>query len=281
MIGGYALKTLGYIEKTSFVHSLTGATKLIILLLCSFVAMLSYDTRVLVVLLILSFIVFAISKIQFREISFIVYFILVFLVINNIAIYIFAPYQGVEIYGTKTVLFDIAGNYSVTAEQLFYHLNITLKYFAVTPFALLFIVATQPSEFAASLNKIGVNYKIAYAVSITLRYIPDIQNSYQEITFAQQARGVDLSKKAKLRTKVKHISTILVPLVFSSLERIETISAAMELRAFGNNTQRTWYSEKPFTVADYLSLIFMVIFFAISMYVTFSNGSRFYNPFIG
>ena len=36
-------------------------------------------------------------------------------------------------------------------------LNITLKYFAIIPMALLFIVATNPSEFAASLNKIGVN----------------------------------------------------------------------------------------------------------------------------
>ena len=48
-------------------------------------------------------------------------------------------------------------------EQLFYQLNITLKYFAIIPMALLFIVATNPSEFAASLNKIGVNYKIVFS----------------------------------------------------------------------------------------------------------------------
>ncbi len=61
--------------------------------------------------------------------------------------------------------------------------------------ALFFILATNPSEFAASLNKIGVSYKISYSVSIALRYIPDIQREYHDISFAQQARGIDMSKK--------------------------------------------------------------------------------------
>ena len=42
------------------------------------------------------------------------------------------------------------------------------------------------------------------------------------------------------------MSTILMPLIFSSLERIETVSCAMELRAFGNKKKRTWYSGRKF-----------------------------------
>ena len=45
-------------------------------------------------------------------------------------------------------------------------LNISLKYFVALPVAILFISATNPSEFAASLHKIGVPYRIGYAVSI-------------------------------------------------------------------------------------------------------------------
>ena len=69
--------------------------------------------------------------------------------------------------------------------------------------ALLFMVATNPSEFAASLNKIGVSYKIAYSVSIALRYIPDVQRDYQDISFAQQARGIDMSKRKSLQKELK------------------------------------------------------------------------------
>lgn len=271
---------LGYIDLDSPIHRLTGASKLICLLLCTMTVMLSYDTRILTAMLIFSVIVFKLSKVQFRDIAFVFYFILAFLVLNNVAIFLFSPLQGVEIYGTKTVLFQITNRYVVTKEQLFYHLNISLKYFAVIPIAILFMVATNPSEFAASLSKIGVSYKIAYAVAIALRYIPDVQRDYHDIAFAQQARGVDLSKKEKLSKRIKNISSILVPLIFTSMERIETISCAMELRAFGEKKERTWYSEKSFRKADYIAIGIAVTFLVVSLVFTYKNGSRFYNPFL-
>ena len=202
------------------------------------------------------------------------------MIINNIAIFIFSPYEGVKIYNSRTDLFYIIGPYSLTAEQLFYQFNVTLKYFSIIPIALIFMVATDPSEFAASLNKIGVNYKIAYSVSIALRYIPDIQHEYSDISFAQQARGIDMSKKAKLSQRIKNSTAILMPLIFSSLERIETISSAMELRAFGNKKKRTWYSERDFKKSDYVSIGILLILLLVSVFISIKTGSRFYNPFI-
>src|SRR5699024_8936279 len=162
-------------------------------------------------------IILNVSKIKLREIAFVLIFILFFLLLNNIAIYIFSPQEGVKIYGTSHVLFEIIGRYNVTTEQIFYQVNITLKYFAVIPAALLFIVTTHPSEFAASLNKVGVNYKIAYAVSLALRYIPDIQRDFRTISQSQQTRGIDLSSNEKLFKRVKNAASIILPLILSSL----------------------------------------------------------------
>jgi energy-coupling factor transport system permease protein len=275
-----AQEMLSFIERKSPVHSLSGATKLIIFILYSTVAMLTYDTRVLVGLLVISIAIFIVSKIRIREIGFILAFILAFLLLNNIAIYIFSPQEGVKIYGSSHVLFEIAGRYNVTLEQLFYHFNITLKYFVVIPAALLFIVTTHPSEFAASLNKIGVNYKIAYSVSLALRYIPDIQRDFRTIAQAQQARGIDISRKEKLLKRLKNASSIIFPLIFSTLERIEVISNAMELRRFGKKKKRSWYNEKPFRKADYIVLVAGCLILVLSLVITFYDGSRFYNPFL-
>ena len=271
---------LEYTEIDSPIHKLTGATKLICLILWSLVSMLTYNTYILVFMVLFSFVIFKISKIKFKQISFVFYFILIFLLINNIAIFIFSPYEGVKIYNSRTDLFHIAGPYTVTLQQLFYQFNVTLKYFSIIPIALIFMVATNPSEFAASLNKIGVNYKIAYSVSIALRYIPDIQHEYTDISFAQQARGIDMSKKTKLFQRIKNSTAILMPLIFSSLERIETISSAMELRAFGNKKKRTWYSERKFEKKDYLAIGLLFILFIVSLIISIKSGSRFYNPFI-
>ena len=133
-------------------------------------------------------------------------FTFVFMILNNLLIFLFSPQHAVSIYGTKTVLFEIAGPYVVTAEQLFYHLNVALKYTCTIPVVLLFVSTTNPSEFAASLNRIGVSYRISYAVSIALRYIPDIQREYYDISQSQQARGIEMSKKAKFFQRLKNIS---------------------------------------------------------------------------
>ena len=271
---------LSYSEIDSPIHKLTGAAKLISLVLWAIASMITYDTRVLVGMFIISIIVFRLYKVEFKQISFVVYFILVFLLINNIAIFIFSPYEGVQIYGSRTDLLKIAGPYTITAQQLFYQFNITLKYFSIIPMALLFMVATNPSEFAASLNKIGVNYKIAYSVSIALRYIPDVQRDYQDISFAQQARGIDTSKKENLIKRIKNSAAILMPLIFSSLDRIDTISTAMELRAFGNKNKRTWYNEKPFKKNDYIAIVLVAFLLVIAIIANIANSGRFYNPFI-
>lgn len=274
-----ANEMLAYIDRRSPIHQLTGATKLICFLLWSSIAMLTYDTRILLLLFVASIVIFYVSKIKLKDIAFVLLFILIFLVINNLAIYLFSPQEGVKIYGTSHVLLDMYGRYNITAEQLFYQLNITLKYLTVIPAALLFIVTTHPSEFASSLNRLGVSYRIAYAVSLALRYIPDVQRDFRNIAKAQQARGLDMSKNEKLLKRIKNASAILAPLILSSLEKIDTISSAMELRGFGKKKKRTWYNARSFEKKDYLAISILVVFFIISLWVTFQDGSRFYNPF--
>ena len=111
---------LEYSEINSPIHKLTGATKLICLVIWALASMVTYDTRILVVMVICSIAIFKISKVEFKTVSFVFYLILVFLLINNIAIFLFSPLEGTYIYGSRTDLFHIAGPYTVTTEQLFY-----------------------------------------------------------------------------------------------------------------------------------------------------------------
>lgn len=271
---------LNYIRRKSPIHALTGTTKLVFFLCFSVSAMVTYDTRVLLCLLMGSMLIFKISRVKFREIRFVLGLAAVFLLLNNFFVYLFAPEYGVEIYQSRCLLFTIVGSYTITAQQLFYHLNMTLKVMCVIPVALIFIACTDPSEFAASLSSIGISYRISYAVSLALRYIPDVQREYHNISQAQQARGIDLSGKDKFFTRLKNSVAILLPLVLASMHRIETVSNAMELRGFGKKEKRTWYVQRKLLKADYLALGISVIILVFSMVVTFWDGSRFYNPFL-
>ena len=273
-------RLLTYDPKDTWIHGLSGITKLIFFLAWSIVSMITYDTRVLVFMLVSSLIIFRVSKIEWKQISTVFKFILFFLCLNLLAIFIFSPYEGVKIYGTRTDLLHIAGNYTITTEQLFYELNIMIKYFTVIPAVLMFILTTNPSEFAASMNKIGVSYKISYSIAIALRYVPDVQADFTKIKHAQEARGIEMSSKSGLIDRIKNVSAILFPLIFTSMDRIDVVSNAMELRGFGKNKKRTWYSGKKLTARDITVIVVVFVFAVVSMLITFVDGSRFYNPFI-
>lgn len=269
-----------YIDRPSPIHRLTGACKLVCLIAWSLAAMTSFYTPLLIFLTVLAFILFHAAKLKVSDISFMLGIMLVYILLNNLLIFLFSPRHGVSIYGTETVLFPIVGPYIVTAEQLFYHLNVILKNACTIPIVLLFVCTTDPSEFAASLSRIGVSYRVSYAVALALRYIPDIQREYRDISLAQQARGVEMSSKAGLVDRLKAASSILIPLILSSMERIETISNAMELRGFGKGATRTWYSSRKFSKADILCMVVSLLLLAASLALTYWNGGRYFNPFV-
>ena len=274
------INLFNYIDRPSRIHQLTGACKLVWLITWSLAAMTTFYTPLLLVMTLAAFALFRYAKLRLKDISFVLGLMIVYIVLNNLLIFLFSPDHGAKLYGSETVLFKIAGPYVVTAEQLFYHLNVILKNACTIPIVLLFVCTTNPSEFAASLNRIGVSYKISYAVALALRYIPDIQREYHDISLAQQARGTEMSKKASLIKRLKAAGSILIPLILSSMERIETVSNAMELRGFGKSPKRTWYSGRKFSKLDIGCMIFAVGLMLLSFLIIFLNGSRYYNPFI-
>lgn len=75
------------------------------------------------------------------------------------------------------------------------------------------------------------------------------------------------------------MANIIFPLIFSSMDRIDVVSNAMELRGFGKKKKRTWYMGKPLERNDYLTLAFVVCFVAAALVITFHDGNRFFNPF--
>lgn len=274
------INLFNYIDRPSPIHKLTGASKLLCLLAWSIAAMTTFYTPLLLVLTLASFVLFRVAKLKIKDISIVLGFMIVYVVLNNLLIFLISPDHGASIYGTETILFKLFGPYTVTAEQLFYHLNVILKNACTIPIVLLFVCTTNPSEFAASLSKIGVSYRISYAVALALRYIPDIQREYRDISLAQQARGTEMSKKASLINRLKAASSILIPLILSSMERIETISNAMELRGFGKGKKRSWYSERKFSKMDIISIVVCVMIMILSLLISYVNGGRYYNPFI-
>ncbi|WP_099876088.1 energy-coupling factor transporter transmembrane component T family protein [Streptococcus suis] len=271
-------KLIGYHPGTGLIHSLSAVSKLLFFLIVSILAMITYDTRLILFIAVFSLALFKMSGIRYKEISLVLILTIIFAAMNALMVHLFAPRYGVELYGADSPLLSGLGVYSLTSQQAFYLVNLLLKYFCTVPLAIIFLMTTHPSQFASSLNQIGVSYKVAYAVSLTMRYIPDIQEEFYTIRMSQEARGLELSRKGKLMDRIKGNLSLVIPLIFSSLERIDTISTAMELRRFGKNKKRTWYTQQPLQRIDYAVLLFILALVVVTIYLFFVNQGRFYNP---
>ena len=269
---------IGYQSSQGFLYHLSGASKLIFFILVSVACMTTYDTRLIALVAVTSLLLFKLANIRWKQVSFVIKFIGFFALLNVIMVYLFEPSYGESIYGAKTVLWQGYGRFYLTSQELFYLFNLALKYFCTVPLAVLFLMTTHPSQFASSLNQIGVPYKVAYAVSLTLRYIPDVQEEFYMIRMSQEARGLELSSKEKLMKRIKGNLQIVIPLIFSSLECIDTVSTAMELRRFGKNKKRTWYTYTNFTSADIMTIVLAVLIVAVTLLLFKWNHGRFYNP---
>lgn len=269
---------LNYIETGSILHRLSGVTKFILFVYWITLVLTSFDLRILGGMLFFGMFLLTLSRIPFRIYRPFLFFMIYILLMNSLFMFLFAPMQGTVYMGSRTELFSITPRYTVTVETLFYLLVIGVKHFSIFPMALLFVFTTHPTEFASSMNRVGIPYKVAYAISLTLRYLPEITKDFVNIMHSQQARGVDISRRVSLKRRIGNITRILIPLLLSSLDKAEVISNAMSLRGFGKRKRRSWYNAKPLTMIDYAVYLVMVLFLAFVLYSKFKQEEMFWYP---
>lgn len=262
---------LNYVDTGSWLHQLNGITKFLWFLAWVTVVLMTFDIRVIASVVFLGLWLLRETGVPFRIYKPLLLATTVVLLVNAFFMFLLSPGLGPEYLGSETVILPL-GYYSITSEALYYLMVVTLKYFSMFPVALVFVFCTHPTEFSASLNRLGVPYKIAYAVSLTLRYLPDVKNDFINILHAQQARGVDISRNVPIRKRLENLVKILSPLIFSSLDRADTVANAMVLRGFGRDKRRTWYNARPLFMADYF-LIFLA-FIAVVAAVVLRNLSE-------
>ena len=126
-------KLFSYNLEKTYIHRLSGLTKLICFLFLTFAVMFSYDIRVILAVMVFSFIVLKVSKIKFSQIKIMLIYVILFLITNAIITFLFSPYEGVDIYKTKHEIVHLFGPYTLTLEQIFYQSTKILKYASVIP----------------------------------------------------------------------------------------------------------------------------------------------------
>lgn len=269
---------INYTPGPTFLHKLSGFTKVFLFLVMSAAIISTFDIRVLIPLLLINLIEIISMKPNWKPI--IIVFSITFVtvtLIGNIMLFFVSPAAGYNNVGAEHIIWQASENLYLSKEWLWYVFVFFIK--RTTSFAsvMAFALATTPSEFASGLNKCGLSYKVCTVVSLAYRTIPDIANDFVNIRNSMMMRGLELQGKGvSVWKKIKNTVILLVPLIFTAFGKVGNIANAMDLRGYGKKKKRTYYAENEPTKADKLvrTLTILLLCWTIFYIVYF----RFINP---
>ncbi|RNB87418.1 energy-coupling factor transporter transmembrane protein EcfT [Brevibacillus fluminis] len=117
-----------------------------------------------------------------------------------------------------------------------------------------YLMSTSPRQLAMGLRGIGVPYSIGFLLSLIFRFIPLIKHDLGTIREAQMVRGMAF-ERGNLVRKLKQYVVLLVPLIFTSLKRVQLIANALDAKDFRmRNPQHRFYRMPRWQPIEWLAL---------------------------
>lgn len=109
---------------------------------------------------------------------------------------------------------------------------------------------TNLTDLTNSLVKSAhVPYKYAFAFTSTIRFIPVFASDMSSIMEAQTARGVQFDT-AGFAKKIQLAAPLCIPLLISSVRKVNSTAIAAEVRGFNLRTSASGFRSYPFAARD-------------------------------
>ena len=254
---------------------------------CFFVSTLAFwDIRFLLFFFAIALITLFNSGVKWREIRrgflFIIWFITFF------AVFTFLTGRGgTELYTEEHVLRELRAPFSIfgwtptlmiTVERIFYAVTQFVRVGSIAIMTILIPYSLNPALYGITFKGLGLPDKFAYAMDLTMRFIPTFARDFQLTMDAQRARGYELEKlSGGIVQQVRKMGPIFVPVTIHAIIGSEDIIDAMDLRAFGVGP-RTWLEVLKREFKDRLLIWFGVAILITSLVLGFMGYGKFWVP---
>lgn len=141
-------------------------------------------------------------------------------------------------------------NLAITDEGVMFSLLLVLRLAAVALPLSIMLCVTKMSDLTNSLvSTLHIPYKYAFSVITAIRFIPVFSSEMTAIMEAQTARGVQFDTK-NIFKKIGLIVPMCVPLLISSVKKIDSSALSAELRGFNLRTPKSGYKTYRFHLKD-------------------------------
>ena len=134
------------------------------------------------------------------------------------------------------------------------------------------VTTTKVSEFIASMEKSNIPKEVTIPLSVIFRYIPSVYEEIKSITNAMKMRGFGLNVKS-LKNPLKLVEFYMIPILVSAIKTADELSAASLTRGLSNPEARTHFMEVKLNKIDYALLAVSLI--GLGVYVYYFLGGVF------
>lgn len=207
-----------------------------------------WDVRYLLPFFVIAFGVLLTSGIKWREIRRAFLFILGFVFFFALLTFLTGR-GGTEVYQEEHLIRELKAPFSIfgwtpvlkiTVERAFFAVSQLVRVSSIAIMTILIPYSLDPALYGITFKGLGLPDKFAYAMDLTMRFIPTFSRDFQLTMDAQRARGYELEKfSGGLIEQVRKMGPIFVPVTIHAIIGSEDIIDAMDLRAFGVGP-RTW-----------------------------------------
>ena len=280
------LVTWHYRKRDSLIQSFDPRAWMIFYLCIAGSTLLFWDLRYLLVFAAIALFFVLTSGITWQESKrawlFIGAFILFF------SFFTFLPGRGgMEVFTEEHTFGRLAAPFTIfgwrptldfTVERIFFALSQLARVFTLASLTILIPYSINPALYGVTFRGLGLPDKIAYAMDLTMRFIPSFGRDFQLTMDAQRARGYELEKlSGGLVAQVRKMETLIVPVTIHAIIGSEEIIDAMDLRAFGVGP-RTWLEELHYRLRDRILILLGVLILTVSIVLSLFGFGNFWVP---
>jgi len=241
-----------YLDLDTPIHRLDPRTKITLFLL-TFVALILFESPLWLLPVCILVLLQGLASKSLRNLRRIRY-ILIVLVISSLVLWnLFASGQTPFFW-----IFDVeSAQYSLARTML--------MVFMITS-GMILVSTTRNESLVLGMIKMGLPYRVGFAISTSLRLVPMIAGSLMTIMQAQRSRGLDL-ESGNIFQRMRKFIPLLIPVFISTIRSTNVFSMALESKGFGAREDRTFFLQLSMATLDYILLVLGTVFVVAGIFL--------------
>jgi energy-coupling factor transport system permease protein len=280
------LVTWRYRKRRSLIQSFDPRAWLIFYACFLAASLLFWDLRLLTLLLVIALVVVFTSGIKWREMyrawvfigGFIAFFTLLTFLTGRGGMEFYSQEHTIASLSAPFTIFGTRPTLRITVERTLFALSQLVRVFSLASMTIMIPYSLNPAYYGVTFHGLGLPDKIAYAMELTMRFIPTFGRDFQLTLDAQRARGYEIEKlRGGLVAQVRKLAPLIVPVTIHAIASSEDIIDAMDLRAFGVGP-RTWLKQLHYRRRDYILIVLAVLLLIASIILSLFGFGRLWIP---